>query len=329
MSFGPLAFLTTPSGMTLLTDLGFGLLLLLLLRLTRPAYLAFKRRRSGFGIVFDSVTGLPIDRGAVSLRDLHGQLVRTVVSEKDGRYRLMAPKGEYYVEVSKAGYTFPSELFKNKTSSSIYENLLPGNHIVIKDYGAITKNIAIDPVAAKDQRSAFTRNIALPKAVQNLIAWLSPLLALGIAYLEPYSWAIWSMYALYIAIMIGRLFSFKPPQPPFGTIRDAQTGEPIQGVVVRILQSKYNKLLETQTTSPKGRYAFIVGRGAFRVLMTKRGYKGVILNFPLIREDRFLIAKDVRMKMIPTRITPLAQTMRGTLEEMPEGDAHRGVGDLT
>ncbi len=304
-------------GISLATDLGFAALLLLLLHITRPAYLAFRRRRSGFGIVFDSVTGLPVDRATVSLRDLHGQLVRTVVTEKDGRYRLMAPKGEYRVEVVKAGFTYPSVHFHKQKENAIYDNLLPTDHIVIKDHGAITKNIAMDHVEKRGIGTTLGKNLVLPKGVQVGIAVLSPLMAVGMALLHS-SWTIWTLFACYIIALVNRLFSFSPPQPPFGTVRDAATGEPMQGVVVRILNSKFNKLLETQVTSPKGRYAFIIDAGAYRILFTKRGYKGVVLNFPHIKEARYLLAKDVRMAKIPTRLTPLTQNLRGTLEHMPE-----------
>ena len=318
----------SPEIMTAASDLGFAALLLILLHITRPAYLAFRRRRAGFGIVFDSVSGLPVDRAAVSLRDLHGQVVRTVVTEKDGRYRLLAPKGEYTVEVVKAGFTFPSVHFKGKSENAIYGNLLPGDHILIKDHGAITKNIAIDKLDTAREHSPLNKRITLSKDMQFAIAWLSPFLALGIAYVQPHAWVIWSMYGIYMLMMLDRLFSFAPPQPPFGTVRDAATGEPLANAVVRILDSRFNKLLETQVTSPKGRYAFIVNRGAYRIYVRKRGYTGVILNFPAVKEDRTLMAKDVRLKKIGTQITPLSQTLKGTLAPLPEARTQEGYGDL-
>jgi 5-hydroxyisourate hydrolase-like protein (transthyretin family) len=299
----------SPTVLAILTDLAFGLFLLLLLHITRPAYLAFRRRRTGFGVVFDSVTGQPVDRATVSLRDGHGRIARTAVTEKDGRYRLMAPKGEYRIEVTKLGYTFPS----------------------VKDHGVITKNIPIDHVEKKGQRSQLGRELALPKGVQLAISGLSPFIAFGIGYVQQHSWVLWTMYACYLLALLNRLAAFKAPQPPFGTVRDDATGEPLPGVAVRLLNSKFNKVVETQVTSPKGRYAFIINKGAYKIHVTKRGYKGVILNFPHVDEDRFLLAKDVRLKKIPTRLTPLSPTLKGTLEPLPD-DRHPGVrqiGDLT
>jgi hypothetical protein len=95
---------------------------------------------------------------------------------------------------------------------------------------------------------------------------------------------------------LGSIFSFRAAKPPFGTIRDAETKEPIERAHIRIFESKFNKLLETQTTSPKGRYAFVVHPGTYRVLVTKKGYKTVLLKYPAITQDGYLIVKDVLMK---------------------------------
>jgi hypothetical protein len=65
--------------------------------------------------------------------------------------------------------------------------------------------------------------------------------------------------------------------------------------MVRIFEQKYGKLLETQVTSAKGRYAFVVKKGRYRLLVQKQGYKSVIINFPDVKDDHFLLAKDVML----------------------------------
>jgi len=265
------------------------------LRLSRPSYLALRRRRSGFGTVFDSQTGKPEALVTVRLRNLHGSIVRTAVTDRQGRYRLTAPKDEYYVEVDKAGYKFPSSILGKQNSYLLYDNLLPSAHIMIKEYGTIAKNIPIDPVKSPGGASILTRRFLLGKGVQTALSILCPLFAIAIAYLLQ-SWLTWLAFLVYIIALLTRLFSFKPPEPPYGTIRDDQSGYPIPQAVVRLFESKFNKLIETQVTSAKGRYAFVVNRGAYNILIKKDGYKSVMMKFPNVKSDGFLLAKDVRLK---------------------------------
>lgn len=274
--------------------------LILIWWLTRPVYLDFRRRHNGYGVVFDVYTGEPQATVVIRLKNLMGRIVRTVVTDREGRYRLMAPKGEYYVQVDKPGYFFPSQVLARQKQSRFYNNLLSGDHIFVQDYGVITKNIAIEPEASK-RKPLFLRGIHLGKNTQYWILLIGSLLGLFFVLIQITSWMAWSLYLVYAAVMIGRLMSFKPAQPPFGTIRDSFTKHPLPQVIVRIMDKQYNKLLETQITSAKGRYAFIVKRGAYRVMIEKKGYRKVILNFPQINQDGFLLAKDVSMTKIDPR----------------------------
>jgi len=280
-----------------LRHLAFGLLLVAFLRLSYPAYAAFKKRRSAFGIVFNRATDIPEALVSVSLRDLHGRIVRTAVTDKDGKYKIMAPKGEYFVEARKTGFIFPSTLIGRKARHHVYDNILPSTHILIKDYGVMTKNIPIDPVTGTGSSRWWLWRPRLPKNVQYSLGFFGPLVAGGVLWLgfrtPGFSWV---MYAIYLLHVLDRLISFKPAEPPYGVIRDAVHKRPIEKAVVRIFDARFNKLLETQITSPKGRYAFVVNRGVYRIRIEKAGYKTIVLNYPKVTRDLFLLAKDVRLK---------------------------------
>lgn len=272
----------------------FALALLALLHLTRPAYLAFKRGRKGYGVVFNSVTGLP--EPLVSIRlVLPGQFgtpVSTAVSDKHGRYRLTAKPGEYVVQIAKAGFTFPSEYLK--THSSMYDNILPAARIIVKDNGVITKNIPVDP-AGGGRSKVFGWRVHLSKNIQAVLGTVGPLTLWAYPYLTK-SLVAWGLYLAYVTAIGYRLFTFKPGQPAYGVIRDAETGELARNAVVRIFNAKNNKVLETQVTSERGRYAFVVGPGAYYVTIQKPGYKTTRVNFPKIAQDATSLVKDVRLK---------------------------------
>ena len=52
----------------------YAVFLLVLLFVTRPAYLAFRRKRSGYGVVFNSVTGIPEPLKGI-FREIHSDLL--------------------------------------------------------------------------------------------------------------------------------------------------------------------------------------------------------------------------------------------------------------
>jgi len=282
-----------PTTQLIWLNAGFAATLLLTARLTRQLFRAFKRRKKGYGTVFDSATGKPVQLAMLSLRDLHGQIVRTAVADNIGRYRLLAPRGEYYLNVGKPGYTFPSKRVTKDKNRSVYENILPSPHIQIQDYGVMTKNIPLDP--ANGAAPAWWKGWSLGKHAQQALSLTISLAALAFAY-----WMrdifTWSIFVLYAFFMLRRLFSLKPPEPPFGTVMDAETKKPLADVVVRILETRFNKLLETQVTLSKGRYAFIVNRGSFMIMAKKPGYRTVVLKFPKIKSDGFLLAKNIKLK---------------------------------
>ncbi len=62
-----------------------------------------------WGTVFDSVSKEPLELALVRLhRADSDRIVETKVTDRNGRFGFIVPKGEYYITVTKAGYTFPA-----------------------------------------------------------------------------------------------------------------------------------------------------------------------------------------------------------------------------
>ncbi len=273
----------------------YGLILSLFLKITRPAYLSFRRRKSGYGVVFNSVTGKPEAMAVVSLQTLGGKTVRTAPTDREGRYNLVAPKGDYLLEVRKAGFEYPSKILNKNNNDSTYDNLLSATHIIVTDHGSITKNIPIDPKNATRRISIIKKYFIRNRHFQDFLSFFLPILALITVLIFREYWILWFLLILYYFALFYRFLDFKPPPPPYGTIRDVETRVPLDLVMVRIFDQKNGKLLESQITSGKGRYAFVVKKGRYRLLIQKQGYKSVIINFPEVKQDYFLLAKDVYM----------------------------------
>ncbi len=275
----------------------FIFILCLILRITKPVYVKFKRRKSGFGTVFNSVTGKPVDLARIRLVDEHGLTVASAVTDNYGHYRLTVMPGEYTVEVTKPGFVFPSAFVKARKISTTYYSILPARRIRIKDHGIVTKNIAVDPTDGMKKRSkVFKSGIVLNDNLLLAIAYISPFVAGIYPFLRRTSIALWAILAAYIVVLTYRLTHFTPGKPAYGVITDAKTGEPLERVVVRLFDGKFNKVLYTQITSVKGRYAFLVNRGAYYMTLKKEGYKPIRLNFPNITKDSYPLATNVKMK---------------------------------
>lgn len=276
-----------------------------LLAMTGEVYAKFKRHRSGYGTIFHSVNGKPVDLARIRLVDTHGLTVASAVTDAYGHYRLTAAPGEYVVDVLKPGYVFPSFFLKQHRRSKMYDNVLSSSRIKIKDYGIITKNIPIDPVEGMSTHSkVFRRWIVLSDNVQLAIAYASPVFATIYPLASKKPLIPWLIYAVFVLITLWRIVTFQPGKPAYGTVKDAKSGEPITRVVIRLFDAQFNKVLNTQITSPKGRYAFLVNRGSYYMTLQKAGYKPVRLNYPNITKDSYPLATNVQMK--PTGNTPSA-----------------------
>jgi 5-hydroxyisourate hydrolase-like protein (transthyretin family) len=280
----------------LFLDLIYALVAVVILRLSHPVYIAFRKRRSGYGVVFNSITGQPEPLVAIRLvtATASRQTVSSAVSDRDGRYHLTARPGEYLVEATKADFSFPSTHLKEH--SSVYDNILPSAHIVIKDHGILTKNIPVDPVGAQG-RSKIFRTFHLGKGTQYVLAYGSPFFLVLYPYFRE-ALLPWIFFWIYMADVVHRLFTYKPAPPAFGEIRNKETKEPVEQAVVRIFEAKFNKLLETQVTGPHGRYAFVVHPGSYYLVIQKTGYRTVRINFPVIKKDGFVMAKDIALQRV-------------------------------
>lgn len=269
-------------------------------RITHPVYKKFKRSKAGFGTIFDSMTGKPIDLARIRLVDTHGLTVTSAVTDTHGHYRLTGSPGEYAVDILKPGFSFPSIFLKERLRCKMYENIISSSRIKIKDYGIITKDIPVDPVGRTASKSPiFNRLIILSDNVQ-LIAFYLSLLFVLYPISCPTHLAAWPIFAVHIGIITIRIINFRPGKPQFGTVSDTTTKEPVEQVVIRLYDASFNKILNTQITSNKGRYAFLVNKGSYYMTLQKEGYKPVRLNFPNITKDSYPLATDVKLKALET-----------------------------
>ncbi len=241
--------------------------------LTQPFLLLARRKRKEFGVVYNSLTKLPVDLAIIRLFRANGKLVRTSATDKLGRYAFLVDPGEYRIETSKQGYTFPSQYLKERSEDGQYLDLYHGETIRAGDQGAvITANVPMDPLdVVKSTKRLYWEEIGRKAQTAFAFSGVALTLIAALLYRLTYLWILTGVQiALYL--LFRRLARPKRPKN-WGIIYDEKTKKPVPFAVARIVETQYNKVLESRVTDSRGRYNFLVGNNKYVVTVEKPGYE--------------------------------------------------------
>ena len=111
--------------------------------------------------------------------------------------------------------------------------------------------------------------------------------------------------AVHLALfyLFTRVARAKKPKS-WGTVRAG--GKPVKQAVVRVVESDYNKILDSHVTDAQGRYAFLVGQNRYFVTAERAGFQPVkseVIDFTKAPEPAF-IAKDIELAPAPAVSPP-------------------------
>jgi len=298
---------TAASAATLVS--AFDLLLYLQSLFTSPLLLLRRRRRKGYGVVYDAYTKTPIDLAVVRVyRASDHKLIRSRVTDRGGRYFFLLPPGAYVLTVAKVGYVFPSTFLKQVKDDGAYLDVYHGETIQVTEQSvSITPNIPVESEALEQhQTPARIRWLRGMRHFQNAVAVSGLVLALGILLLYPSVFAA-ILAAFQIAMYLFILRLAKPRKPKgWGMVKDARTGQPIENAVVRIFEPTYRKLLETALTDRRGRYSFLLGPSKYLSSYEQKGYETKEIrdiDFTQEKEPKEFV-KDVNLRPLLFHQTP-------------------------
>jgi hypothetical protein len=259
-----------------------------------------RRKRKGWGIVYDSLTKLPIDLAVVRLVDAGtGRLLQSRVTDRAGRYFFIIEPGKYRLMVVKPGYTFPTEYLKHDTEDVKFTELYHSEEIVVTELGkTLAANIPLDPVG---RAMVPTKRIIFQAAMQKFQIALSVgsvLAGIVAAYLNPTTFTIGLLILQIVLFVVFRIIAEGKRPSGWGIVYDEKTKAPLANAVVRIFEPKYNKLLDTYVTDAKGRYAFIVGPSVYYTTYEHAGYQSERKNGLdyTKSEESAVVSIDVSMK---------------------------------
>jgi hypothetical protein len=272
----------------------FNLLAYLQYLFTQPILLFGRRRKKKWGVVFNSLTKQPIDLAIVRLVHFESKLViRTIVTDKYGRYRFLVQPGNFMIEVVKPGYVFPTLYLSNKKEDVDYLDLYHGGKIEVTSDQVIALNIPLDPVTSEETpRKVLLRKVT--HAVRHLLAFCGIPFGITVLVISPTA-----PNALLLLAQIGVYILFRRLAVPaksksWGISIDGKTKKPISNVVVRIFDKKFNKLLETQVTDRNGKYGFFVRRNVYYITAEKPGYQKFISpDIDLSTKDEAIVDQNI------------------------------------
>ena len=239
---------------------------------TQPFFLLARRRRFGWGIVYNSVTKQPVDLAVIRVYNAEThQLVGTRVTDKQGRYEFILNPGKYFLVAEKNDLKFPSVLLGEEKIDGRFEDLYFGGAIELTEKQAISKNIPLDPhKILKKSKAELTLNFV--RRLQKAIALLGPGLAIASFLINPIWW-VGCLVAVQLAMyFIFRRLGIGEKPKSWGVVKDVEEKNPLVRAIVRVFDTKFNKLLDSQVTDGKGRYAFLVGNEEYYMTADKAGY---------------------------------------------------------
>jgi len=266
---------------------------------TQPLLLLGRKKRKQWGVVYNSLSKMPVDLAVVRLVHAQtGKVIRTRVTDREGRFVFVADPGIYRIEVKKPGFIFPTVHLREEKEDFQYLDIYHGEIIQVKEKARpITVNVPLDQIAAAEKPKGLVIRSYLRKA-QPWIAAFSLFMAIGLFIVYP-SWLMAGYLALQI-ILYAIFWKLARPRKAkgWGIVYDSNTKTPIHHAIVRIFDSKYNKLLETQVTDTQGKYSFLVGNNLYYATYEKPGYvmkKLSPIDYRKIKE-KAMVAYDVGLE---------------------------------
>ena len=237
-------------------------------------YFGIKKKKRRWGVIYNSATKEPVDLAIVRLIDSKNNSVKqTVVTDKNGRFSFQPIIGRFHITVTKPSFTFPSKLVRGVTNDGKYRDLYFGKNVKISEGQTLGFSIPIDPsYTMKAHVSFFDR-------IRSLLEKMStPVLLFGIAFSIVILWINTNLLngailAIYIILFALKEMLLKSPTKPWGKVFDAKNKKPISGIVIRLFDQKYDKLVETKITDKKGNFNFLLPEGKYYIKITSNRYK--------------------------------------------------------
>lgn len=136
----------------------------------------------------------------------------------------------------------------------------------------------VAPSIKEVQKAAAIVNTETKKAVETSEPALQASIAVSVPAIAVANPAIavnavqWFYYINYLFSWILSLVGLKKKRKPWGVVYDAITKNPIDLAIVRLIDGKTKKLIETQVTDKNGRFSFVPTPGEYSISVAKQEF---------------------------------------------------------
>ncbi len=247
------------------------ILIFLRLLFLQPLLLLFKRhKQKTWGTVFNSHTKQPLDLAMVRL--VHGEndtIVRTQVTDAQGRYFMAAGSGTYILKTTKEGFGPHSG---TQAEDSVYPNLYRGEKLELVDRESeLNYNIPLEPVYEAKSTADIIKEYSR-KTFQKTLSLIGAIATVASLIISPNIWMAALLVVHLLIYVVMKRFAQKKVKGDRGIVVDSKTKKPMKKVVIRVFDNAYNKLVDTAITDNNGCYAVLVGPSTYYITAEKEGY---------------------------------------------------------
>ena len=285
ITYGVAPFVALLSAVNLLTAVPFAEITNLVRGIvTEPGLFILRRHRAGFGTVYETLSKRPVDLALVRvIDDATGKVILTRVTDRSGRFVAFVPEGRYRFAVVKRGYDFPTKLLAGETYDPDYGPISTGRVIEHNHRGSLEVNLPVDAPEDKVSTAAALRR-HFKRNLQRVFSYSGIVLG-ALAVIAVWNWQTWALLGLHIVLfLLFQRLTERPWGRRWGVISDSRTRGPLSRSVVRLLDARFGRVVETQVVDKRGEYGFAVGRNRYRLFTDHEGYDPY-------RGDEFEVAK--------------------------------------
>ncbi len=235
--------------------------------------LGFRKAAKPVGFVYDSVTKEPISQAIVRIFNEENRIVWSDVTDGKGYFTAKLKDGKYKIVVRAPRYIYPSTVVFGKEDYPV-TNVYHGEEFVVSGETEINFAIPLDPMETSKLRLKLEGFWTRIKFIVNIIHVLLFLAGITLAFYTYYNSP--SVLSLVVLLLFVPTFFFilrnLLNRDRYGLVID-RSKNPLEGVVVGLRESEFDKIVAKRVTDVRGRYRFLADEGRYYIEILDTGYK--------------------------------------------------------
>jgi len=231
------------------------------------------------------------------------ELRKTVIANNLGEFGFLIPKGKYIIMAAAPGYQLSGSQqkqlhapFLEKRSDGYYDNIYYSGEVISVDsnkQGKSVMNISIpmNPTIQKTSKQQVLNYFHLFLKFINKIR--IPLLLIGtilniLTIVYRGTILDFITIGLYLIMWIVEAYHFFYKSRAAGKVVDASNDKPLDLVLIRLLDKKTNRLVDTTITDQEGKFMLNANPGDYIIKISKRGKKEYLSDTIKVKSLRSL-----------------------------------------